>query len=285
MTPKPTFLARLVMTLAACASLLAGIAGTSHAQTKAPFELVLMDSATEKRLGSFPVDRKIIAQAISALKDAGVTGVVLQFFYDQPAKDADSDTALADAIAQTKTLLQARMDDAEFGENPLPTRFHTTNIKGAYKTDLTGSSGWIPLPAFAKGAHDIGFVDIKEPDEVPMVVKYQDHDVNSLALAVLELATGETAEVISGSRVKLGTKSLSVSADNQVSIRLDSDKVDYTSFADVVDGKADMARFRGKVVVIGHEGAKAETVKTSVGPIKAHRLFYLGLLDLWRQLK
>lgn len=257
----------------------------AHAQTKAPFELVLIDAASEKRLGSFLVDRKIVAQAITTLKEAGVTGVVLQIFFDQPAKDADSDAALAEAIVQSKTLLQARMDDAEFGENPLPARFHATNVKGAYKTDLTGSSGWIPLPVFAKGAHDIGFVDIKEPDEVPMVVKYQDHDVNSLTLAALELATGETAEIISGNRVKLGSRSLSLSADNQVSIKVETDKVDYVSFTDVIDGKIDAARFRSKVVVIGHDSAKTETVKTSVGPIKTHRLFYLGLLDLWRQLK
>lgn len=272
----------IAIALCVCAS---PIIREADAQTKAPFELVLIDAASEKRLGSVPVDRKIIAQAVTTLKEAGVNGVVLQIFFDQPAKDAESDAALAEAIAQTKTLLQARMDDAEFGENPLPSKFHATNIKGAYKTDLTGASGWIPLPAFAKSAHDIGFVDIKEPDEVPMVVKYQDHDVNSLTLAALELATGETAEIVSGSRVKLGTKSLSLSADNQVSIKVDTDKVDYVSFADVIDGKIDAARFRGKVVVIGNDGAKTETVKTGIGPIKTHRLFYLGLLDLWRQLK
>jgi CHASE2 domain-containing sensor protein len=261
------------------------VAREVHAQTKPPFELVLIDAASEKRMGSFPIDRKIVAQAINTLKEAGVTGVVLQFFYDQPAKDAESDAALAEAIAQTKTLLQARMDDAEFGENPLPAKFRVNNIKGAYKTDLSGSSGWIPLPVFARSAHDIGFVDINEPDEVPMVVKYQDHDVNSLTLAALELATGETAEILSGNRVKLGAKSLSLSADNQVSIKLESDKIDYVSFADVVDGKIDATRLRGKVVVIGYDGAKIESVKTGAGPIKAHRFFYLGLLDVWRQLK
>jgi CHASE2 domain-containing sensor protein len=287
---------------------LAIVATSTHAQSKPPFELVLVDAQSEKRFG-FPVDRKVVADSIKVLKDAGVTGVVLKFFYDQPAKNPESDAALAEAISSTKTLLQARMDDAEFGENPLPARFVLNNIKGASKNDLSGNSGWLPLPTFAKGAHDIGFVDIKDGDDVPMVVKYRDQDVNSLTLAALELALGETAEVISGSKVKIGSKSLTLSEDNQVALRLESDKsvdrnvdrnsdrsnerngergserLDYVSFADLVDGKVDAARLRGKVVVIGYDGVKMELVQTNVGPMKADRHFFLGLLDVWRQLK
>jgi CHASE2 domain-containing sensor protein len=279
---------------------LAIVATSAHAQSKPPFELVLVDAQSEKRFG-FPIDRKVVADSIKVLKDVGVTGVVLKFFYDQPAKNPESDAALAEAISSTKTLLQARMDDAEFGENPLPARFVLNNIKGASKNDLSGNSGWLPLPTFAKGAHDIGFVDIKDGDDVPMVVKYRDQDVNSLTLAALELALGETAEVVSGSKIRIGSKSLSLSDDNQIAIRLDGDRagangsangganvgerLDYVSFSDLVDGKVDAARLRGKVVVIGYDGVKMELVQTNVGLMKADRHFFLGLLDVWRQLK
>jgi hypothetical protein len=252
-----------------------------------PFELVLIDAASEKQLGGFPVDRKLVAQAVTALKAAGAKGVVLKFFYDQPAKLPESDKALADAISSTKTLLQARIDEAEFGPNPLPSRFAMDKTEGNLKTPLAGDNGWIPMPQFANAAHDIGFVDITTPERVPMVESYKSTPVNSLTLAALELATDETGQIENGSKLTLGTKSVALTADNQVALKLSTnEKLEYVNFSDVLEASsATMSRFRGKVVVIAYDGIKAESIQTSAGPIKAHRLFYMGLLDVWRQLK
>jgi CHASE2 domain len=260
----------------------------SHADSAThPFELVLIDAASEKQLGGFPVDRKLVAQVVTALKVAGAKGVVLKFFYDQPAKLPESDKALADAISSTKTLLQARIDEAEFGPNPLPSRFAMDKAEGNLKTPLAGDNGWIPMPQFANAAHDIGFVDITTPERVPMVESYKNTPVNSLTLAALELATDEIGQIENGSKLTLGTKSVALTADNQVVLKLKTnEKTDYVNFSDVLEGSSDtMSRFRGKVVVIAYDGVKAESIQTSAGPIKAHRLFYMGLLDVWRQLK
>jgi hypothetical protein len=271
-----------------------GLGGVAHAQSRTesnahPFELVLIDAASEKQLGGFPVDRKLVAQAVTALKAAGAKGVVLKFFYDQPAKLPESDKALADAISSTKTLLQARIDEAEFGPNPLPSRFAMDKAEGNLKTSLAGDNGWIPMPQFANAAHDIGFVDITTPENVPMVESYKDMPVNSLTLAALELATDETGHIENGSRLTLGSKSVALTTDNQVALKLNTnEKLDYTSFSDVLEnkeGSAAMSRFRGKVVVIAYDGTKMEMIQTSAGAIKAHRLFYMGLLDVWRQSK
>jgi hypothetical protein len=272
--------------------LISGLGGSAHAQSRAdsavhPFELVLIDAASEKQLGGFPVDRKLVAQAVTALKAAGAKGVVLKFFYDQPAKLPESDKALADAISSTKTLLQARIDEAEFGPNPLPSRFAMDKAEGNLKTPLAGDNGWIPMPQFANAAHDIGFVDITTPENVPMVESYKNTPVNSLTLAALELATDETGHIENGARLTLGSKSVALTTDNQVALKLNTnEKLDYASFTDVLEASsATMSRFRGKVVVIAYDGAKMEMIQTSAGPIKAHRLFYMGLLDVWRQLK
>jgi hypothetical protein len=272
--------------------LISGLGGSAHAQSRAdsavhPFELVLIDAASEKQLGGFPVDRKLVAQAVTALKAAGAKGVVLKFFYDQPAKLPESDKALADAISSTKTLLQARIDEAEFGPNPLPSRFAMDKAEGNLKTPLAGDNGWIPMPQFANAAHDIGFVDITTPENVPMVESYKNTPVNSLTLAALELATDETGHIENGARLTLGSKSVALTTDNQVALKLNTnEKLDYVSFTDVLEASsATMSRFRGKVVVIAYDGAKMEMIQTSAGPIKAHRLFYMGLLDVWRQLK
>ena len=273
-------------------SLLPAFGISAHAQARAeaathPFDLVLIDAASEKQLGGFPVDRKLVAQAVTALKAAGAKGVVLKFFYDQPAKLPESDKALADAISSTKTLLQARIDEAEFGSNPLPSRFAMDKVEPNLKSAFAGNNGWIPMPQFANAAHDIGFVDITTPENVPMVESYKNTPVNSLTLAALELATDETGHIENGARLTLGSKSVALTSDNQVALKLNTnEKLDYMSFSDVLEASSTtMSRFRGKVVVIAYDGTKMEMIQTSAGPIKAHRLFYMGLLDVWRQLK
>ena len=273
-------------------SLLSAFGTDAYAQSRAegpthPFELVLVDAASEKQLGEFPVDRKFVAQAVTALKGAGAKGVVLKFFYDQPAKLPESDKALAEAISSTKTLLQARIDEAEFSPNPLPSRFAMDKAETNLKSAFAGDNGWIPLPQFANAAHDIGFVDLTTPERVPMVESYKNTPVNSLTLAALELATGETGQIDNGARLTLGSKSVALTADNQVALKLNiNEKLDYVNLSDVLDGgAATLSRFRGKVVVIAYDGIKAEAINTNAGLIKSHRLFYLGLLDVWRQLK
>ena len=260
----------------------------STASTSSPFELVLVDSASEKQLGGFPVDRVLIAKAITVLKEAGARGVVLKFFYDQPGTSAESDKELADAIGSIKTLLQARMDEAELTANPLPARFMAGMVIGDYKSSLTGTSGWIPLAPFAAAAFDIGFVDTASPDSVPIIESYQNKPVKSLTLATLEMATGKQAKIDSGARVTLGEKSLTLTDDNQVPLKLTSIVLpDYMPFTTLVDHKTDKAqlqeKFRDKVVVIAYDGEKMHFLTTRVGTVKAHRLFYLGLLDVYRQ--
>ena len=273
-------------------SLLPALCTDLFAQSRAealthPFALVLIDDANERQHGGLPIDRKLVAQAVTALKGAGAKGVVLKFFYDQPDKLPENDKALAEAISGTKTLLQARIDEAEFEPNPLPPRFAMDKTETNLKSAFSGDNGWIPTPQFANAAHDIGFVDLISPERVPMVESYKNTPVNSLTLAALELATGETGQIDNGVRLTLGSKSVALTADNQVALKLNiNEKLDYVNLSDVLDGgAATLSRFRGKVVVIAYDGIKAEAINTNAGLIKSHRLFYLGLLDVWRQLK
>ena len=268
----------------------ASIANVAAISAVSPFELVLIDSASEKQLGGFPIDRALIAKAIIVLKQAGARAVVLKFFYDQPGKSPESDKALADAIGSMKTLLQARIDEAELQANPLPARFITGAVTGNFRSSLTGTSGWIPLAPFAAAAFDIGFVDTASPDSVPMIESYQNKPVKSLILAALEVALGETAKIDSGVRVTLGKKSVALTDDNQVVLKLSSVALpDYVPFTALLDGKMNSTqlqeKFRDKVVVIGYDGEKMHFLTTNAGLVKAHRLFYLGLLDVYRQLK
>jgi hypothetical protein len=62
-------------------------------------------------------------------------------------------------------------------------------------------------------------------------------------------------------------------------------KIDALSFIDIVDGKFKPEMIRGKVIVIGYDGAKTHSLKTPFGQLKAHRIFWLGLIDCWRQMQ
>ena len=63
-----------------------------HAQSA--FVPVFIDARTEARLGPFPYDRAVIAEALTALEKLGAKGVVLKFFLDQPKGKGDDALAL-----------------------------------------------------------------------------------------------------------------------------------------------------------------------------------------------
>jgi hypothetical protein len=244
----------------------------------------MIDEASEKRLGGFPVDRAIVADVVERLAGAGVKGVVLKFFYDLPSKPA-SDAVLAKALTRTKVLLQAKLDDDEAMPNRLPDRFWFDAPPG--NVAVGGLSGWIPLPMLSANAHDVGFVDVRTPDKVPAYERFLDRNVKSLTVATLQLAMDDaTMRVRPGDYISFGSKKIRVDAENQIAVSFDTaTSLRYTAFIDIVDGKANLAAMRGKVVVIGYNGAKMPVLNTASGAIKAHRVFYLGLLDAYRQLR
>lgn len=255
------------------------------ATSQSPFALVLIDAESEKRLGGFPPDRKFVAEAVAKLAAAGARGVVLKFFYDHAAKAPQSDRALAAAMSKVPVALQAGIDDNEIQPNELPARFAPERISGDYRRAITGRAGWIPIPELAKVAADIGFVDITSPDRVPVIENYQGRPVKSLTLVALEMATSERAHIVSGERVLLGKRQIRIDEDNQIRLtRLDAREPPYVSFSLLLEGKVDAQRIRDKVVVIGYDGSKMHALTTPAGLIKAHRLFYAGLVDAFGQL-
>ncbi len=257
----------------------------ARAASQSTFALVLIDAESEKRLGGFPPDRKHVANAIDKLAAAGARGVVLKFFYDHAAKEPGSDRALAAAMNKVPVALQAGIDDNEIQPNDLPARFAPERVSGDYRRAISGRAGWIPVPELAKVAADIGFVDITSPDRVPVIENYQGRPVKSLTLVALEMATSERAQVVSGERVVLGKRQIRIDEDNQIRLtRLDARELPYVSFSALLEGKVDARQVRDKVVVIGYDGSKMHALTLPTGPVKAHRLFYVGLLDAFGQL-
>ncbi len=266
-------------------------AGSAQTPPTHPFQLVMIDAASEARLGTFPIDRIHIASAIDNLSKAGAKAVVLKFFYDQPSINVTSDTALAKAMTGVKVLLQARIDNNEPKPNPLPARFLFNAPAGPVA--ITGRSGWVPLPMLARSAYAVGFVDAISVDKIPAFERYLDGNVKSLTVAALQVALDDVPLIIwPGKEVVFGSKRLLLDQSSQMALtpfalnnKRDVNKISALSLVDIVDGKFKPETVNNKLIVIGYDGSKSPQVKTPFGQMKVHHVFWLGLIDCWRQLQ
>lgn len=252
---------------------------------ESPFALVLIDAKSEQEFGAFPFDRAITARGVRQLKAMGAKAVVLKFFFDQP-KTAAGDNSLAQAITVLPVALQARIDDTEAAPNKLPTRFFVEGLNLGNSSVLSGQSGWLPMPSLAERAAAVGFVDIASASRVPVLESYQGRLVKSLSLCAIEMAFDGQASIEPGKALTLAGRRVKLDAANSVPAEFPrGDDLDYVPFHQLFSDPAVAGKLKGKVVVLGYDGAKMQTIPTPVGPRKAHRVFWHGLQALWQQLK
>ena len=262
-----------------------GTVSTFAASFEDRFAVVLVDSDTEAKLGAFPLDRSIYTKALDRAADLKAKAVVFKFFFDQP-RTASSDAALTKAMTNLPVVLQACFDNSEAKPNPLPARFFLSGIQPG--TSLAGRSGWLPLPALAEKAHDLGFVDFdpQTPDRTPLIEGDQGKAVKNLALVCLELATGQKAVVEPGKRVRFGSASLPLDERNFTQLgSFSGARLDVVPFHSFLSGETPRSAIEGKIVIFGYDGSKLHTIETDAGPVKAHRYFILGLKSLHDRLE
>jgi len=253
--------------------------------TDFPFVVVFIDAKTEKLLGPFPYDRSILAKAIDKAADCGAKGVVLKFFIDKP-KTEGGDTALARAAAKTKLLLQARLDDLETSPNSLPNRFFLPIDRATgVGTPLSGRSGWIPLPALSAAAYDLGFADCRVTDRMPIAERYGDRVVKSLYLCCLELAFDDRASVIPARSIKLHGKTVPMDDRSEIGVEYPvKDDLPHISFADFIDDSA-RPEVKDRIVILGYDSDRIESVDTPMGKIHLHRAFVYALMSMYRRFR
>ncbi len=235
------------------------------------FAVVLIDAETEAKVGAFPLDRIHYAKALERATELKAKAVVFKFFFDQ-SRNAASDAALTRAMTNLPVVLQACFDNSEPKPNPLPARFTVAGVHPG--SSLAGRSGWLPLPALAERARDIGFVDFdpQTPDKAPLVEAYQGKTVKNLSLVCLELATGQKAVVESGKRVRLGTATIPVDARNFAQLgSFVGGKLNVIPLHAFLSGETPRSAVEGRIVIFGYDGPKLHSVETDAGAVKAHR--------------
>lgn len=275
---------RICVAAAAPADPAPGAARSNPGNDSNPFVVVFIDTATEKSLGLFPYDRALYAKAIERAAALGARGVVVKFFLDKP-KSADGDRILVRAMSAVHVVLQARMDPDEPTPNALPDRFKLSLHRDADDQPISGMRGWIPRPEFSTAAYDVGFIDHRVIDRMPLIERYQDRYVKSLYLCCLEMATGHRAEVTAGRLVRLGKQSLRIDTRNEVAVNYPiNDDLPYLSFADFIASKGSAA-VKDRVVILAYDSDRFEAVSTPAGKMRPHRAFYHALTSIYDQLQ
>ena len=252
------------MRITFCMTLLASVISMSAiCRAESAFVPVFIDARTEARLGPFPYDRAVTADALAAFEKLGAKGVVLKFFFDQPKGKGDD--ALALAMTKLPVILQARCDDTEARPNPLAARFSAA-IGAQDIFAVACKSGWIPLPRLQQSATDVCFIDQSVADVAPLRERYQGRAVKTLYECALALARKPVPAADAG-----GTRKIELAK---------VPRFDVISLVDVLDGKIDRAKIAGKIVVFGYEGPNATMFETAIGRIAAHRVFVMNLMAL-----
>ena len=255
---------------------------TAAREFNAEFAVVMVDDATEKKLGAFPYDRAEYAKAVDACARLHAKAVVLKFFLDRP-RSAAGDAALAAAMKNIPVLLQARLEATEGTPQELPARFRYAG-GGQPAAAVGGQLGWIPLPLLLDSAAGVGFVDFDRA-EIPLIEEYRHAPFKSLVLGCLELATGEPAHATGNGRIELGAQFMAVDGQNVHHAVLEPmEDLKIISFASLLEDRVAPDAIAGRVVIIGWDSAQTPALAAPRGPMKLHRFFVECLAATWRAL-
>lgn len=251
----------------------------AYVHAESPFIVIMYDSLTEKEIGAFPPNRKIWSETVNILKEYDAKAIVLKFFFDIPKPE---DELLSKSISAIPTFLQACINDNEPSINQLDSRFAIKPDK-VYRNIISGKQGWIPSFVISKNAYDIGFVDIRDANEIPIIEKYNGKYVKSLYFSVLQyslpgLQLVNNELVYKNKKIKLN-KYLEMHV-NYPGI----DSIKYIPLCDVLNNKINKNEFYNKIVIIGYDGSNSPTITLTSGQVNTHRVFIYGLYDMYSQL-
>lgn len=143
---------------------------------ESPVVLVVIDDASLAKYGRWPWNRGTVAKLVTALNDAGAAVIGLDLLFPEPDTGVDGakgDAALAEALAQSRSLLAISLSD-ELSDTRLAPKVGITPL-GSVPENLPGFSGVISsLPVLNKAASGLGVIRAK-PDsdgvlrEQPMI--------------------------------------------------------------------------------------------------------------------
>ena len=221
---------------AAALDLLMRIRGEVTSKSAAGIVLVAIDDATARRYGPLPLERGLLAQGLERLAAAGPRALALDVLLAEP-EDPEAERRIARALGSVPSVAAA-----------------------ALESDPADRPRWIePLPELAVAAR-VGHAHADpDPDgvvrSVLLVKTAEGRRRWALALETAALALQAGRPVETPDEIRIGSIRVPAGADGGRLLRIDyagpEGAFPRVSFAAVLDGSADPARFRGKIVIVG----------------------------------
>ena len=223
--------------------------------------IVAIDEASVKRFGRFPWPRRLMAQALDKLSGARPKVIAIHTLYSDPTNEAD-DAALAEAVKRAGNVVVAAQ---------------------LIETQLGGAEWLRPLPAIEKAAAAVGHGNVlTDFDGVARSLNLRQtddegHAIWAMAVEAIRVGDGlspDDARDVPGA-VKIGPRLIPVEEDEEAAayatrgaesspqtFRAGRMAIDYIgpagsfagrtmSIADVIDGRAEPEKLKGKYVLIG----------------------------------
>lgn len=254
------------------------------ASFQSKFAVVVVDAQTEAKIGGFP-SRAVLSQLIDRIAAGNPKSIILKYFLDTPGNEADS-ILLARSIGKTRVILQATINKEPPISQLLDERFFFSGPLGPLKPALSGDKGWLPQKRFADRAPNVCFVDVVNPEQVPMLELFHQRPVESLYACALAEAFGESKLQADRHRISFGDQSLALNEMAEVRIRLEDLEMPASASAfQLLEPKFDPAVFAGKVVILAYTGIRSPILDVHGISIPIHQLFLAQLRELAADLR
>jgi adenylate cyclase len=243
---------------------------------------VVIDEASIKALGGWPLSRRHLAAAVDTLREAGARTIAFDLLFAPRAERmSDGDTqALAATIAHADNVVLGYAFDFDPGRlvgsdgaermatPPIRAALHRFVIAGSQTVATPRASGvTLPEPALRGVAADLGHMNVLlGPDGAlrseALLVAMGDEFYPSIALQTarrqLGLPPGElTAEI--GREITLGRRHLGTDASMRLPINFYGPKDTFAAYSliDLLDGRVPPEELSGRAVVIGSTATAA----------------------------
>jgi CHASE2 domain-containing sensor protein/serine phosphatase RsbU (regulator of sigma subunit) len=265
------------------------------ARRSAPALIVAIDEAALARYGQWPWPRTRLAELVAKIDRLHPAAIAFDMFF--PEADRYSPAALARSLAlppPVATLLDAfASNDARFAEAihgrrvvlgiaasdapdarfPAPPRAAPVVLAPGAASGLDEFRGHLgSIAPLADAAAGRGLMNSGPPDRVvrsvPVVASVQGAIVPSLAIEAIRVASRSGMRLDARDdgllALRLAGASFPLQRDGAAWLRFSPhDPARFVSAADVLEGRADPARFEGKLVFVGVDGVGLRDYKST----------------------
>jgi adenylate cyclase len=244
------------------------------AGTRPPARSVIVVDVDERSLskyGQWPWRRDVIARLVARLRDGGASVVALDvIFAERDRADAHTDESLAAALHGGRAVLGYGFTfDAPSGErepcvlHPFPVVVVDRGADPDPSPFFRATGAVCTLPPLASAAGASGFLNAA-PDRdgilrrVPVLAEFDGRVYPSLALAAFAASQGVAdaaveVSTVNSSSLSIAGRRVPLDGRGNLLVRFRGGKrtFPYLSAADVLDGRADGARLRDTIALVG----------------------------------